>query len=80
MLLVLNKIVTKEGLSIKQHQIDIILRIMEYFVKYYQKIPNKYHNYIVLSVVQLYSYYTLGKIIDIGAITLGLIGMAEQYY
>jgi len=50
---------------------------MEYFVKYQQKIPNKYHNYIVITVVHLYSYYTLGKILDIGAITLGLIGLSE---
>jgi len=64
----------------KQHQIDIVLRIMEYFVKYYKKIPNKYHNYLVLSVVHLYSYYTLGKIMDIGAITLGIMNLSEQYY
>ena len=75
-LLILNKIIAQEGLNIKIHQIDIIIRIMENFLKYYQKLPNKYHNYIALCVVSLYSYYTLGKIIEIGAITLGLMGLS----
>lgn len=74
--MVLKKIIDSEKLSMKQNQIDIVLRIMEYFVKYYQKIPNKYHNYVVLAVVHLYSYYTLGKIVDIGAITLGIMDLA----
>lgn len=52
---------------------------MQYFVKVYSKIPHRYHNYIALIVVDLFSFYTLSKIIDIGSVVLGLVALSESY-
>lgn len=55
------------------------MRIMEYFVKVNNKIPHRYHNYIALNVVDLHSFFAPSKIIDLGAIALGLVALAESY-
>jgi hypothetical protein len=52
---------------------------MEYFVKVNHKIPHRYHNYLAIIVVDLFSYYSLPKVVDLGSITLGLIHMADSY-
>lgn len=52
---------------------------MQYFVKVSSKIPHRYHNYIALIVVDLFSFYTVSKVIDVGAVVLGLIGLSESY-
>jgi hypothetical protein len=52
---------------------------MQYFVKVSNKIPHRYHNYLVIIVVDLFSFYTISKITDLGAIGLGLVGISESY-
>jgi len=51
----------------------VAVKVMEYFVKAHHKIPHRYHNYIALITVDLFSFHTLTKTIDIGATCLGLI-------
>lgn len=53
---------------------------MEYFVKSNNKIPHKYHNYIAISVVELFSFFGINKVLDIGATCLGVISLIEYYY
>lgn len=55
------------------------MRIIQYFVKVNSKIPHRYHNYIALIVVDLFSFYTLSKVIDIGSVVLGLVALSESY-
>jgi hypothetical protein len=52
---------------------------MQYFVKVSSKIPHRYHNYIALIVVDLFSFYTLSKVIDMGSVVLGLVALSESY-
>jgi hypothetical protein len=49
------------------------VKIMEFIVKAHGKLTHKYHNYVVLIVVDLFSFYNLNKILDVGATCLGLI-------
>lgn len=51
------------------------MKVMEYIVKAHGKLTNKYHNYIALIVVDLFSFYSMSKILDIGATCLGLISL-----
>lgn len=75
----LEKLAEKEKLPLKNNQKETAIRIMEYFVKVNHKIPHRYHNYLAIIVVDLFSYYSLPKIVDLGSITLGLIQMADSY-
>jgi hypothetical protein len=52
---------------------------MQYFVKAYNKVPHRYHNYIALNVIDLYSFHPPSKIADLGAVALGLVGLADSY-
>jgi len=57
----------------KEHQKDMAMKVMEYIVKAHSKLTHKYHNYIALIVVDLFSFYSINKILDIGATCLGLM-------
>lgn len=76
----IDRIVVKQGIKFKEVQKDIALRVMEYFVKSNNKIPHKYHNYIAISVVELFSFFGINKVLDIGATCLGVISLIEYYY
>jgi hypothetical protein len=75
----LNKLAASNQIVLKENQQDSALRIMEYFVKVNNKIPHRYHNYMALNVVDLHSFYAPSKIIDLGAVALGLVALAESY-
>jgi signal recognition particle receptor subunit beta len=75
----LNKLAASNDLVLKENQKDAALRIMQYFVKVNNKVPHRYHNYIALNVVDLHSFYSPSKITDLGAVALGLVGLAESY-
>lgn len=52
---------------------------MQYFVKANGKIPHRYHNYIAIIVIDLFSFFTLSKITELGAVVLGLVTLADSY-
>jgi hypothetical protein len=52
---------------------------MQYFVKAYSKVPHRYHSYIALNVVDLYSFHPPSRITDLGAVALGLVALADSY-
>ncbi len=75
----LSKLASSNQMMLKENQQDAALRIMEYFVKASNKVPHRYHNYIALNVVDLHSFYAPSKIVDLGAVALGLVALAESY-
>lgn len=75
----LDKLATINDLQLRENQKDAALRIMQYFVKVSGKVPHRYHNYMALNVVDLFSFHSPTKITDLGAITLGLVKIAEAY-
>jgi hypothetical protein len=75
----IGKLAASNGMALKESQKDAALRIMQYFVKVNNKVPHRYHNYVALNIVDLFSFYSPAKAIDLGAIALGLVGLSESY-
>lgn len=75
----LGKLAASNEMALKENQKDVALRIMQYFVKVNNKVPHRYHNYIALNVVDLFSFHSPSKITDLGAVALGLVKLSESY-
>lgn len=75
----ISKLAATNEMTLKDNQKDAALRIMQYFVKISNKIPHRYHNYVALNVVDLFSFHSPSKSLDLGAIALGLVGLADSY-
>jgi hypothetical protein len=58
---------------LKENQLEIALRIIEYFIKTQGRLPQKYHFYLALICVDLYSFTQVSKVVDVGAVSLGLV-------
>jgi hypothetical protein len=77
--MVMNKLALLNEITLKENQRNAALRIMQYFVKVHNKVPHTYHSYIALNVVHLHSFHSPGKIVDLGAVALGLVALADSY-
>lgn len=54
---------------------DNALRIVEYFLKAQSKLPQRYHFYLALLIVDLYSFTKVEKICELGAVCLGVVDL-----
>jgi len=59
--------------TLKENQLDIALRIVEYFIKTQGRLPQKYHFQLAVMCVDLYSFTQMSKVVDVGAVSLGLV-------
>lgn len=59
-------------LKIKENQKDCCVRLLEYVVKKWDRIPNKSQQYLAMTVVDVYAHYTPTRIMETGAVFVGL--------
>lgn len=76
----LERLLGKEGLEFKQSQRELGVRVMEYFVKKHGKLPQKYHYYLVINVLELFNHVQMSRLLDVGAISVGLMALADWYH
>ena len=62
-------------MELKENQIETSLRIIEYFLKSQGRLPQKYHFYVCLILVDLYSFIKVEKVIELGAVALGVVNL-----
>ena len=53
-------------------QKDIAIKLLEYTVKKNQVIPNRSQLYMVINLVELFSYFNMSRINELGAVYVGL--------
>lgn len=56
------------------------IKMLEYVVKRTGTLPNRSQVYVGLNVVQLFSYYNMNKVNEVGAVYCGLENLAMYYY
>lgn len=67
-------------IRIKENQKDCALRILEYVIKKWDKIPTKSEQHLALGIVDLFAHYTPSKIQELGSIYVRLSELAEYYF
>lgn len=68
----LTRLSLENQIKIKENQKDCCLRLLEYVVKKWDKIPNRSQQYLALTVADVYAHYTPTRIHEIGSVFVGL--------
>ena len=58
----LEKSCGRHNLNLKDNQLEVALRIVEYFLKAQGRLPQRYHFFISLLIVDLFSFTKIDKI------------------
>jgi hypothetical protein len=58
----LEKSSVRHNLTLKDHQAENALRILEYFLKAQGRLPQRYHFYLALNIVELYSFTKIERV------------------
>jgi hypothetical protein len=64
----------------KEHQRDCCLRLLEYVVKKWDRIPFRSEQYLAITVVDLFAYFTPARMQEIGSVYVGLIELTDIYF
>ena len=75
----LEKASITQKMNLKENQIDSSLRIIEYFLKEQGRLPQKYHFYLTLLLIELYNFIKVERVMELGAVALGVVDLLEYY-
>ena len=74
------RLCAENGMKMKENQKDCAIRILEYVVKKWNKIPTRSEQYLALGIVDLFAHFSPSKIHELGSIYVGLTSLSEFYF